>query len=306
MPTTTSQKTTMDAAVRHLVDKYSPHSNRVGWLMMASILVEAWDLYGIAFVLIFIRNQYHPDPLLLGLAGAGTQGGAVIGALIGGWLTDRIGRRFMFLATMIMFIVLAVAPGVRHQRRNARRHPFLPRHSARQRHLDRLHLHHGRDGQGQTRGDGQPLAVHVRCRRSFDARGHRDLPHSQHEPRIGVARNARTRRRAGADDPRHASRPARDRRVARPPGPLPRGQGGRQEDVRRPARHAARPGRRGLETSPCRLPRRRPAGSSPLARHALRLDRLLRPGHRVLDFRLLSAGAVRDGRASRRFSAPIS
>ena len=81
----------MDAAVRHLVANYSPHGNRVGWLMMASILVEAWDLYGIAFVLIFIRDQYHPDPLLLGLAGAGTQGGALVGALIGGWLTDKIG-----------------------------------------------------------------------------------------------------------------------------------------------------------------------------------------------------------------------
>ena len=109
MATLTVQKTAMDAAVRHLVDHYNPKGNRVGWLMMASILVEAWDLYGIAFVLIFIRDQYHPDPLLLGLAGAGTQGGAVVGALLGGWLTDRIGRRFMFLATMIMFIVLALA-----------------------------------------------------------------------------------------------------------------------------------------------------------------------------------------------------
>ncbi len=109
MATLTAQKSAMDAAVRHLVDHYNPKGNRVGWLMMASILVEAWDLYGIAFVLIFIRDQYHPDPLLLGLAGAGTQGGAVVGALIGGWLTDRIGRRFMFLATMIMFIVLALA-----------------------------------------------------------------------------------------------------------------------------------------------------------------------------------------------------
>jgi len=109
MPTTTSQKAAMDEAVQHLVTNYSPHGNRVGWLMMASILVEAWDLYGIAFVLVFIRDQYHPDPLLLGLAGAGTQGGAVIGALIGGWLTDRIGRRFMFLATMVLFIVLALA-----------------------------------------------------------------------------------------------------------------------------------------------------------------------------------------------------
>jgi len=75
--TTTSEKAAMDAAVRHLVSNYSPQGNRVGRLMMASILVEAWDLYAIAFVLIFIRNQHHPDTLLLGLAGAGTQGGAV-------------------------------------------------------------------------------------------------------------------------------------------------------------------------------------------------------------------------------------
>ncbi len=98
----------MEGAVRHLVTRYNPKGNRVGWLMMSSILVEAWDLYSIAFVLVFIRDQYHPDPLLLGLAAAGTQGGALLGALLGGWLSDKIGRRVMFLATMIMFIVLAL------------------------------------------------------------------------------------------------------------------------------------------------------------------------------------------------------
>jgi MFS family permease len=103
------QRSVIDSAVRHPVTNYSPQGNRVGWLMMASILVEAWDLYGIAFVLIFIRDQYHPDPLLLGLAAAGTQGGAVIGALTGGWLSDKLGRRLMFLATMVLFIVLALA-----------------------------------------------------------------------------------------------------------------------------------------------------------------------------------------------------
>ena len=106
---TPAQKSAMDAAIRHLVANYNPSSNRVGWLMMASILVEAWDLYGIAFVLIFIREQYHPSPLMLGLAAAGTQGGAVIGALLGGWLADRIGRRILFITTMILFIVLAIA-----------------------------------------------------------------------------------------------------------------------------------------------------------------------------------------------------
>ena len=102
------QQSAMDSAVRHLVSNYNPKGNRVGWLMMASILVEAWDLYSISFVLVFIRDQYHPDPLLLGLAAAGTQGGALVGALLGGWLSDRIGRRVMFLATMVLFIVLAV------------------------------------------------------------------------------------------------------------------------------------------------------------------------------------------------------
>jgi MFS family permease len=103
-----TQQEAMDSAVRHLVTNYNPKGNKIGWLMMASILVEAWDLYSIAFVLVFIRDQYHPDPLLLGLAAAGTQGGALVGALLGGWLSDRIGRRVMFLATMIMFIIMAL------------------------------------------------------------------------------------------------------------------------------------------------------------------------------------------------------
>ena len=296
MPTTSSQKAAMDAAVRHLVANYSPHGNRVGWLMMASILVEAWDLYGIAFVLIFIRNQYHPDPLLLGLAGAGTQGGALIGALIGGWLTDKIGRRFMFLATMVMFIVLALAQA------------FVASVAALA--VIRFFL-------------GIPLGSDISTGYTYImdamAKGRREVMGNRWQFMFAVGEvltlaviavflavdmnhelvwrvTLGARRRAGADDPHHASRPAGNRGVARPTGPLPRSEGGRPENVRRPARHAARSGRRGSEAAPGRLPGRRPAGPDPLARHALRLDRLLRAGQRILDLRLLSAGAVRDGR----------
>ncbi len=104
-----SQQAVMDRAVRHLVSNYSPQGQRVGWLMIASILIEAWDLYSISFVLIFIRDVFHPSAAMLGLAAAGTQGGALIGALIGGWLSDKIGRRAIFLSTMVMFVVFALA-----------------------------------------------------------------------------------------------------------------------------------------------------------------------------------------------------
>ncbi len=98
----------MDRAVAYLVTNYNPRGEFIGWLMISSILVEAWDLYSIAFVLIFIREIFHPSPVLLGLAAAGTQGGAVIGALLGGWLSDKIGRRRVFLSTMAMFVVFAI------------------------------------------------------------------------------------------------------------------------------------------------------------------------------------------------------
>jgi MFS family permease len=98
----------MDQAANYLITNYNPKGQRIGWLMMASILVEAWDLYSIAFVLIFIRDIFHPSPAMLGLAAAGTQGGAIIGALCGGWLADKFGRRVVFLSTMGMFVVLAL------------------------------------------------------------------------------------------------------------------------------------------------------------------------------------------------------
>jgi MFS family permease len=98
-----------EKATTYLLERHSPAGNRVGWMMIASIFVEAWDLYSISFLLVFLTAQYQPSALLLGLASAGTQAGAIVGALVGGWLMDRVGRRVMFLGTMSMFIILALA-----------------------------------------------------------------------------------------------------------------------------------------------------------------------------------------------------
>ena len=104
-----ADQSAMDRAVAHLVSNYNPKGALIGWLMIASIFVEAWDLYSIAFVLIFIREIFHPSAALLGLAAAGTQGGAIIGAFLGGWLSDKIGRRIVFMSTMGMFVIFALA-----------------------------------------------------------------------------------------------------------------------------------------------------------------------------------------------------
>jgi MFS family permease len=95
----------------YLIEKYSPSGNKVGWLMISSILIEAWDLYSISFILIFLQDQYKPSALMLGLVAGSVQLGAVIGALGGGWLSDKIGRRVVFLSTMVTFVVLGLAQG---------------------------------------------------------------------------------------------------------------------------------------------------------------------------------------------------
>jgi hypothetical protein len=65
----------MDRAVSYLISNYNPKGRWIGWLMMASIIVEDWDLYSIAFVLIFIRDTFQ-------------NGGNVIRSLSASFLAD--------------------------------------------------------------------------------------------------------------------------------------------------------------------------------------------------------------------------
>jgi MFS family permease len=99
------------ATVRLLNKPGTASSNRGGWMMIATILIEAWDLYAISFLLIFIKTEYNPTAIELGLATAAVQGGALVGALLGGLVADRLGRKRVFILTMILFIILAAAQG---------------------------------------------------------------------------------------------------------------------------------------------------------------------------------------------------
>lgn len=97
------------ASARVLNKAGTTEGNKAGWLMMTTILIEAWDLYALAFVLVFIKTDFHPTPLQLGITTAVAHLGGMLGALFGGWLTDKLGRRVMFIVNMIGFIVFALA-----------------------------------------------------------------------------------------------------------------------------------------------------------------------------------------------------
>jgi MFS family permease len=99
-----------DEATERLLNKPGTvSSTKGGWMMISTILIEAWDLYAIAFVLIFIKQEYNPTPGQLGLVAAAVQGGALVGALLGGYVADRLGRKRVFILTMILFIIFAIA-----------------------------------------------------------------------------------------------------------------------------------------------------------------------------------------------------
>ncbi|MDP9883279.1 MFS family permease [Sinomonas atrocyanea] len=101
-----------DEATQLLMNKAGTSSSRRGgWMMIATILIEAWDLYALSFVLVFIKTEYSPTAFELGWLTAGVQGGALIGAVLGGVVADRLGRKRVFIITMVLFIVLAIAQG---------------------------------------------------------------------------------------------------------------------------------------------------------------------------------------------------
>jgi MFS family permease len=104
--------TLSDLAVRRVMNVQGTRvGRRYGWLMISTILIEAWDLWAISFLLIFIKAEFHPSAFMVGLTAAAVNGGALLGSLCGGWIADRLGRRRVFLATMVLFVVLAFAQG---------------------------------------------------------------------------------------------------------------------------------------------------------------------------------------------------
>lgn len=102
---------TIEKAKAVLDQSEAKHSSRAGWLMVTALLIESWDIYSMSFIMTHLKDVFNPSAALLGFTSAGTQLGAIVGAILGGWLTDKFGRRNIFMASMTMFALCAVAQG---------------------------------------------------------------------------------------------------------------------------------------------------------------------------------------------------
>ena len=81
-------------------------------IALASLWIDAFDFSGFSLVLPSYVNTFHPSAFWLGFSVAAINLGAAFGAFIGGYLTDKLGRRIMFIVNMILFVLMAILAGI--------------------------------------------------------------------------------------------------------------------------------------------------------------------------------------------------
>ena len=90
--------------------------DRLPWsrfhLLVVIALGITWILDGLEVTIVGAIGPILQNPLTLGLsageiggAGSAYVTGAVVGAMVFGWLTDRFGRRLVFYVTLVVYLV---------------------------------------------------------------------------------------------------------------------------------------------------------------------------------------------------------
>lgn len=78
------------------------------WLLSAlGVFMDGLDLFIIAVALPLIDIQFHPNKWELGLIGAASPTGAIFGAMMLGYLTDKIGRKKLYVGSMGLFVIFS-------------------------------------------------------------------------------------------------------------------------------------------------------------------------------------------------------
>jgi MFS family permease len=101
------------STVGSLIDaaELQPIHWRIWFLSAMGVFLDGFDLFIVAVAMPLIVTSLSPSPAMQGLIGASTVVGAIVGASVLGHFTDRWGRKYLYLADLSIFIVLAVLSG---------------------------------------------------------------------------------------------------------------------------------------------------------------------------------------------------
>lgn len=93
-------------------DELRPFHRKVTLLSAAGMFLDGYDLAVIAVALPVLQKQWNISPTWEGLLAASAVVGMLIGALVFGRLTDRLGRKKMYLIDLLCFFVFAALTAV--------------------------------------------------------------------------------------------------------------------------------------------------------------------------------------------------
>jgi putative MFS transporter len=88
--------------------RLSPRQRYAAVLVAFGEFIDGYDLLVMGAALIFIRSRFGLSPGEVGLLGASTFLGAIVGLLVFGDLSDRFGRRAIFVINLAFFVVFAL------------------------------------------------------------------------------------------------------------------------------------------------------------------------------------------------------
>ncbi|KVD82010.1 MFS transporter [Burkholderia sp. ABCPW 14] len=88
------------------------HARVIVLLALGGVFLDAYDLTTLSYGIQDVAREFNLTPALSGLVSASIMIGTILGSLIGGWFTDKIGRYQVFMADMLFFVVAAIAAGL--------------------------------------------------------------------------------------------------------------------------------------------------------------------------------------------------
>jgi putative MFS transporter len=90
------------------LEKMNSIHRRALVLVALGEFIDGYDLLVVGGALLFLTPQFHLAPAQIGLLGAAAFLGAALGLLVFGDMTDKVGRRVIFIYNLVSFVGLAI------------------------------------------------------------------------------------------------------------------------------------------------------------------------------------------------------